>query len=186
MAEPASTRITLTVSSEVYSFLLFCGLTLAAILLFRAEYEVFLVIVVLDGLGTLVGVDALVSVDRSAFFFFALIFSVAVADYSLLYLFLEAALFIAALDFSFLLRTTRDTEVDPSVYRRRLASYAYTIMPAFVLSYSLAFAYSFLSGAATVDPLALVAVCSTLALYAIYAVSRYLSPRTAGGKTGAG
>ena len=86
---------------------------------------------------------------------------------------------IAALDVSFLLRRLHGTVVDASVVRGRLASYAYTLVPALLLSYSLTLLYSSLTGPSPPEPLALLAVSSTGALFSIYAVSRYLSPRKA-------
>jgi hypothetical protein len=138
---------------------------------------IFLVILEVDGLATLANSDLVVSVDRSTFFLALLILSVAQGSHDLFFLFLEVVLVITALDFSFLLRRIRGTIVDPSVLKSRLESYAYTVVPAFLLSYFLTLLYSFISGVSLPDPLALLAVSSTGALFAIYAVSRYLSSR---------
>jgi hypothetical protein len=167
----------LSVSSEAYSFLLFCSLTLSAVILFPGYLVIFLVIVEVDGLATLASSDIVVSVDRSTFFLAFLALSVSQGSHGLFFLFLEVVLAIAALDFSFLLRRIRGTVVDSSVLKNRLGSYAYTAVPAFLLSYSLTLLYSFISGVPLPDPLALLAVSSTAALFAIYVVSRFLSSR---------
>jgi hypothetical protein len=169
----------LSVSFEVYSFVLFCALVLSAAALFSSYYLIFLVIVEVDGLATLANSDLIVSADRSTFLLLLLVLSVARSSYDLFFLFLEVVLVIAALDFSFLLRRVRGTVVDSSVLTGRLESYAYTAVPAFLLSYFLTFLYSFISGVSLPDPLALLAVSSTAALFGIYAVSRYLSSRIA-------
>jgi hypothetical protein len=168
----------LVVASEASSFLLFCVLSLAAVALFSGYYVIFVIIVAVDGLATLANSDSVVSVDRSTFFLALLVLSVAQGSHDLLFLFLEIVLVIAALDFSFLLRRLGGTVVDASVIMSRLESYAYTLVPAFLLSYSLTFLYSFISGISFPEPLVLLAVSSTAALFAIYAVSRYLSPHT--------
>ena len=116
-------------------------------------------------------------VDRSTFFLLLLILSVAQGPRDLLFLFLEVALVVAALDFSFLLRRVRGTVVDPAVLTNRLRSYAYTVLPAFLLSYALTFISSLVSGVALPDPLLLLAASATAALFVIYVVSRFLSSR---------
>jgi hypothetical protein len=165
----------LEVSFEAYSFLLFCALSLSAIALFSGFYLLFVIIVTVDGLATLTNSDSVVSADRSIFFLALLILSVVRGSYNLFFLFLEIILVIAALDISFLLRRLQGTVVDVSVIRGRLESYAYTLVPAFLLSYSLTYLYSFISGFSSPEPLVLLAVSSAAALFAIYAVSRYLS-----------
>jgi hypothetical protein len=169
----------LVASPEAYSFLLFSLLCLSAVALFSGLYLVFVFMVAVDALGTLVNSDAVVSADRSALFLLLIVLSVAQGSHDLFLLFLEVVLVIAALDFSFLLRKLRGTVVDASVIGSRLKSYAYTLLPAFALSYSLTFLYSFISGVPLPEPVALLAVSSAAALFAIYWISRYLRPRTA-------
>jgi hypothetical protein len=96
----------------------------------------------------------------------------------ILFLFLETVLVIAALDFSFLLRKLRGTVVDRSVFRGRLESYAFTLVPAFLLSYSLVYVYSFASGVSAATPLVLLALTSTGAMLVIYSTIRFVSSRT--------
>jgi hypothetical protein len=169
----------LTVSPEAYSFLLFCALAVSAIALFPDIYLLFVAIVAVDGIATLVDSDSIVSVDRAALFLVLVVLSVAVGPHDLLSLFLRMILAIAALDMSFLLRRLRGTVIDASVIERRLGSYAYTLVPAFLLSYLLTYLYSSLSGLSPPEPVALLAVSSTSALLIIYVVSRYLTSHTA-------
>jgi len=165
------------VSSESYSFLLFCVLAISAVALFAGYYAVFLVLILVDGLATLSNSDLMVSIDRSTFFLVLVFLSVAGDSHDLFFLFLEIVLAITALDFSFLLRKIRGTSVEPSVITNRLQSYAYTSVPAFLLSYLLTFLYSSVSGISLPFPLALLAASSTAALFAIYAVSGRFSSR---------
>jgi len=170
----------LAVSPEAISFLLFCALSLSASALFSADYPIFLVILTADGLATLANSDRTVDIDRSTFFMAIIVLSVAQGQSNVFFLFLEVTMVVAALDFSLLLRRLRGTVVDPSVLRHRLRSYAYTVIPAFLLSYSATFLSSFVSDVALPDPLLLLAASSTAALFVIYLVSRLLSSRDLG------
>lgn len=164
----------LSLSLETCSFILFAALSAVAIAIFRDIYWVFLLLLVVDGVATLLKSDATVSTDRSLFFIALVLASVATA-YSIFLLFLEVVLVIGALDVSFLLRTLEGTAVEPSVISRRLESYAYTLLPAFLVSSSLAYIYSSLTGLLPQQPLALLAAASTLALVMIFSISRFLS-----------
>ncbi len=164
-------------SPEMISFVIFTLLSLFAGTLLPGFYLVFLFILEVDGLATLANSDVLVSIDRSVYFLALLILSVGEPSVNLLSLFLEIVLVIAALDFSFLLRRLRNTRFDSTVLTGRLESYGYTALPALLVSYSLTTVYSVLSGGSVPDPLAFLVVSSTTALFAIYAVSRYLSSR---------
>ncbi len=163
---------------ESYSFLLFCVLGFSAVALFPGYYAVFLTLMLVDGLATLSNGDLMVAIDRSTFFLVLLFLSVALGSHDLFFIFLEVVLVVTALDFSFLLRRIRGTVVESSVLTNRLQSYAYTSVPAFLLSYSLTFLYSSVSGISLPYPLAVLAASSTAALFAIYAVSRRFSSRS--------
>ncbi|MGD0636862.1 MAG: hypothetical protein ABSA72_02335 [Nitrososphaerales archaeon] len=171
----------LAVSPETYSFLLFCALSLSAVAIFPDYYVLFLVILTIDGIATLANSDTTVEVARSAYFLALLIPSVAQGRPNLLLLFLEVALVLTALDFSFLLRRIRGTVVDPSVLRNRIRSYGYTVVPTFLLSYALTYFSSFISDFALPDPILLLAASATAALFVIYVVTRLLSSRSASG-----
>ena len=162
-------------SPELISFVLFALLALIAGALLPGFYVVFLVLLEADGLATLANIDALVSADRSVYFLAFLILSVAEPTVNLLSFFLEIVLLVVALDFSFLLRRLRNTTFDLPVITGRLESYGYTAAPALLVSYSLTTLYSVASGGSVPDPLVLLVVSSTTAVFAIYAVSRYLS-----------
>lgn len=164
---------------EVLSFLLFCALSLSAIALFPGSYLFFIGLVAADGFATLANGDTAVAVVRSAFFLALLDLSVLAGPHSILFIFLVMILAIAVLDVSFLLRRLRGTLVDASVITGRLRSYAYTLLPAFLLSYVLTYAYSLALGFVSAEPVVLLAVSSTVALLVVYAVSRHLSPRVA-------
>jgi hypothetical protein len=168
-----------TVSPEAYSFLLFCALSLSAMALFPEVYLLFVAIVAVDGIATLVDSDSVVSVDRATLFLVLVVVSVAEGPHDLPSLFLRTILAIAALDISFLLRKLRGTVIDASVIGRRLGSYAYTLIPAFLFSYVLTYLYSAVSDLSSPEPVALLAVSSTSALLVIYVVSRYLTSHAA-------
>lgn len=165
----------LFLTAEAYSFLIFVCLTAIAISAFYAEYPIFLLILVLDAVATIANSDALAAADRSVYFLTLVLLSVTLGPYSLPILFLEVLLVIAALDFSFLLRKMRGTVVDAAPLLKRLESYAYTILPAFLASYLLTFLYYPVAGASETDPLPVLAISSAVALLAIYSVSRHLS-----------
>jgi hypothetical protein len=169
----------LVTSPETYSFLLFCALSLSAVAIFPGYYVLFLVILTIDGIATLANSDTIVEIARSTYFLALLIPSVAQGTPNLFFLFLEVALVLTALDFSFLLRRIRGTVFDSSVLRKRFRSYGHTVVPAFLLSYTLTFLSSFVSDVALPDPILLLAASATAALFVIYVVSRLLSSRTA-------
>jgi hypothetical protein len=161
-----------------YSFLLFCALALAAIVLFPEYYPFFVALVMVDGLATLMKSEFVVCVDRSLLFITLIVASVAIGSYGLFFIFLEVLLMIAALDVSFLLRRLQGSVVDLSVVKARLRSYLFTLVPAFLLSYSLTYLYSSISVSSSQEALVLLAVSCPAALLSVYGLLRFLSNST--------
>lgn len=177
MASRGSSRMTgLAASTEPLSFLLFCGLSLVGALIFPAYYVVFLIVVVVDGTASIAGSDLVVALDRSAYFMTVIILAVAASRSDILLLFAGVLFLLVSLDFSFLLRGMRNTQVDIAVVKRRVESYAETAVPAFLVSYLLTLLYSFFFTAAMAlpDPLELLAISTTVALLIVYIVARFL------------
>ena len=96
----------------------------------------------MDALGTLAAIDFLVSADRAFFFLAALLLTLLTFPLNIISLSLEVLGLVAALDFSFLLRKVDGTGVGGSVLTNRLKSYAYTMIPAFLLTYLLLYFYA--------------------------------------------
>jgi hypothetical protein len=82
---------------------------------------------------------------------------------------------IAVLDFSFVLRKVDGTSVDWGVFARRLRSYAYTVLPAFLLTYLLLFVYSQNLGFSLVDAAIVLGLASVGTLVIVYAVVRFIA-----------
>jgi hypothetical protein len=105
-------------------------------------WPLFAFVFVLDALGTLSAIDLIVSFDRAFFFLVALLLTLLAFPLNIFSLSLEVLGLVAALDFSFLLRKVDGTDVDRSVLTNRLKSYAYTVVPAFLLTYLFLYFYS--------------------------------------------
>ena len=159
--------------------MLFFALSISAIALFPGYYVPFVVLLYVDGIATLVNFEIAVSADRSVFFLALLALTVFTGSHGLLFLFLETLVVIAALDVSFLLRGLAGTLVEASVIGSRLRSYLYTLVPAFLFSYLAVYAYTFAADFSSAEPVVLLIASSSAALVAVYAISRYLSPRAA-------
>ena len=116
----------------------------------------FPVILTIDGLATLANSDSTVDIDRSTFFLALLVLSVAQGPGNLFFLFLEVALVVAALDFSFLLRRSRHCRrpVRSQEQAPVLCIHSHPSVPALIL---LTFLSSFVSEVALPDPVILLA-----------------------------
>lgn len=127
----------------LYSFLLFCFLcVVAAVVLFDNYYWwLFVALAIVDGVAIFLGAGAMVSIDRAFFFLAVISLSVLRGPLNVFALATEILLLIAALDFSLFLGRLDGTRVDVSVMINRLRTYAYTVLPAFLLTYAL---YSYL------------------------------------------
>lgn len=128
----------------------------------------------MDALGTLAAIDLIISADRAFFFLVVLLLTLLTFPLNLFSLSLEVLGLVAALDFSFLLRKVDGTGVDRSVLTNRLRSYAYTMVPTFLLTYLLLYFYE-------VNPLftpleaALALGLGTVGIFvSVYAVIRFL------------
>jgi hypothetical protein len=174
----ASGQRTIDGSFETYSFILFGAISLCAMALFQGYYLLFVFLLAVDGLATVAKLGWAVAIDRVAFFASLLVVSLTVGGYSIFSLFAEVILVVTCLDMSFFLRRVGRTIVEDTVIRHRVTSYAYTMLPAFLLSYSLAFLYSLVSTFPSSEAVFFLAVSSAVGLSAIYALSRYLSTRS--------
>jgi hypothetical protein len=170
---------------EVCSFIVFCILCAVAMAAFASYYLLFVGLIVIDGSATFFSSDSVISVDRSILFF-GLIILTALSTPDLLLLAFETLALFAVLDMSFLLRRVADTRVETSVLTRRLQSYAYTIVPAFLLTYALISFFSALP-ADIVPPssaLFVLSASSAGAFLTVWLVARYLSSLARGDKPG--
>lgn len=127
---------------NLVSFVLFTLLCVGASVVL-GFWPLFAFLVVLDMLGILSSVDLLVSVDRGFFFIIALFLILLKFPLNIFSLSIEVLGLVALLDFSYLLRKVDGTGVDFSVLVKRVKSYAYTMLPAFLLTYILLYLYSF-------------------------------------------
>ena len=81
---------------------------------------------------------------------------------------------VAALDFSFLLRKVDGTSVDLSVLAKRLKSYAYTVLPAFFVTYLFLYVYSQNLQFSASEAVVVFGLASVGALIVVYAVVHFL------------
>jgi hypothetical protein len=84
------------------------------------------------------------------------------------------------LDMSFFLRRLADTRIETSVLKRRLQSYAYTVVPAFLVTYILISLFSVLPTDIVPPSSALfvLSASSAGAFVTVWLVTRYLSSLT--------
>lgn len=166
---------------DVCSFLLFLSMNLFAVALFTNIYWFFLLLILVDGLATLYGMNLVVSLERSAFAFLLVLLSATVLSFNVVYLVLEMLSLVALLDFSFLLRRLSDTKFESIILKRRLSSYVDTLLPSFFLSYAVLYLYSFIpTSQSFADPI--FAISSVGAIFVILVVVRSLSPTFFGRK----
>lgn len=162
---------------KLFSFLAFLSLnvTAAAVLSSSSAFLwLFGVLVAMDGLGTLMLPDSVVSADRAFFFFTVTIVSIVENSSNIFLLTLIVLGLVAALDFTLLLRKLDGTRVHPTVLANRLRSYARTILPAFLLTYLFLYLYSLNPQLSTLEALVVFGLTMAGALITIYFVARYL------------
>jgi hypothetical protein len=161
---------------EVCSFVVFCVLCLVGMAAFAAYYLLFVGLLVLDGAATFWSIDTVVSIDRSILFF-GLIILTALWIPNILLLTFEILALFAILDMSLFLRRLADTRIETSVLKRRLQSYTYTMVPAFLLSYVLISLFSIVPVDIVPQSSALfvLAASSVGAFVTVWLVTRYLS-----------
>jgi len=97
---------------------------------------------ILDGYLTYFRADGLISFERVAFGFFAILLTVGVAGFGILSLMVEIILVIALLDFSLLLRRVRHSDEHVRIVMIRLRSYLVSLVPALVFSFAMVYLYS--------------------------------------------
>ncbi|MDG6921968.1 MAG: hypothetical protein JRN67_01590 [Nitrososphaerota archaeon] len=158
---------------NLFSFSLFSLLCLGTTIEL-GRWPLFAVLFVLDALGTLAAIDLVISADRAFFFLVTLLLTLLTFPLNIFSLSLEVLSLVAALDFSFLLRKVDGTGVEVSVITNRLKSYAYTMFPAFLLTYLFLYFYS-VNPQFTLLEAALALGLGTVGIFvSVYAIIRFL------------
>jgi hypothetical protein len=128
---------------RVFSFMIFSSICITAAAFLPDNYWwLFGVLIVIDGLGTLARTDSVVSIDRAVLFLTVVLLTMIRNPFNLFFLTLQILALFTTLDFSLLLSKVDGTKVDANVLTSRLKSYAYIVLPAFLLSYLLLYADS--------------------------------------------
>jgi hypothetical protein len=159
---------------NLFSFLLFSSLCVLAAAFLPGYWLLFGALIAMDGLGTLVPADFFVSADRAIFFLAFVVLAMLKNPSGIFILTIEILGVIAALDFSFLLRKVDGTSVDRDVLARRLKSYAYTVLPAFFVTYLFLYVYSQNIQFNASEAVVAFGLASVGALIVVYAIVRFL------------
>lgn len=158
---------------SVFSLGLFVFLCVGAVAEL-GRWPLFAFLLVLDVLGTLAAIDFIVSIDRTLFFLVTLLLTLFTFPLNIFLLSLEVLGLVASLDFSFLLRRVDGTGVDKSVLIGRLKSYAYTIIPAFLLTYLFLYLYSVNPQFTLLEATLALGLGSVGVFVSVYAMIRFL------------
>lgn len=152
---------------ELWSVLVFAALILGGIVLQSSFAYLYLALLILDLMGTVFDLGALVSIDRSAFAVFFILFGAFAEGFSGFETVLSVIAIIVLLDFSFLLSRIQDTHIlASSSLVKRLRAYVPTAGSAILVSYLFIFLYSEVSFALPYAILVFgVAMVSTLLLF---------------------
>jgi hypothetical protein len=160
---------------KLFSFLSFFSLCVVAAAFSSGSYLwLFGALVLVDGLGTVMQTDSIVSADRAILFLAITILAITKNPSNVFLLTLEILGLIAALDFSFLLRKLDGTGVDVGVIANRLKSYTRTILPAFLLTYLFLYVYSLNLQFNAFEAVVALGLASVGVLITIYAIVRFL------------
>lgn len=131
-------------------------------------WYLFLTLVATDALGTLASNNTVVAADRALYFLGAVTTEIVEHPAGVFQSTIVILGLIAALDFSLLLRKLDATSVDLGILTVRLKSYALTILPAFLLTYVLLYAYSLNLGFSPADAAIVLGLTSVGVLVIIY------------------
>ncbi|MHB1907387.1 MAG: hypothetical protein ACYCQJ_00795 [Nitrososphaerales archaeon] len=126
---------------ELLSFGIFATLSVVALIFEKDFFEFYALLLITDGVATLLDSSLIVSVDRTLFLFMFIVLGSLSGDFGSLDLVVVTLTFLTLVDLSFLLRRIEDTKVVGDVFQKRLAAYCYTIIPAFLLTYIVVFLY---------------------------------------------
>ena len=137
-------------------------------------WYLFGVIVVIDLLGMLASVDTVIATDRAAFFLVIVVAEIAENPSNIFLLTLVILGLIGVLDSSFFLRKVDGSGVDRDPVVKRLKSYAYTLLPAFLLTYLMLFVYSQSLGFSLVDAAIVLGLTSAGTLIIVYLGVRFM------------
>lgn len=163
---------------SLFSLLLFSSLCLVSALFLASNnywwWPLFGVLVGMDLIGMLASVGSVVAIDRSVLFLTVVITEIAENPSDVFLLTLLILGLVVVLDFSFFLRRVDGTNLDRNVFARRLKSYAYTVLPAALLTYLLLFVYSQYLGFSLTDAVVVLGLSSVGTLIIVYAVVRFL------------
>lgn len=160
---------------SLLSLLLFSSLCLvSAAFLMSSYWWLFGLLVTVDVLGMLTSAEIVVSADRALFFVAVAITAIVMNPSNVFLTMIEILGLIAVLDFSFLLRKVDGTGVDRSVFAKRLKSYTYTVLPAFLLTYLLLILYSQNLTFSVIEAAIVLGLASAGTLIIVYTVVRYM------------
>jgi hypothetical protein len=131
---------------ELLSFVLFGAMSLGALVLQTHFVYLYLSLFILDFLGTLFDLGAMLSIDRSAFAAFFVLLGTFAEHYTTFESVLSVIVIIVLLDWSFLLRKIQDTHIlGTSFLVKRLRAYVATAGSTILMSYFFVFVYSEIS-----------------------------------------
>jgi len=121
---------------EVISFVLTAAVMLSSSFFFPAYYWLFIFLTLIDGTATSLRSQRILSLDRIFFGLIVLVLGSFVLGFDILGMILETALVIVILDFLFLVRKmwTHSRSDFRTIVLQRFRSYAFTLIPAVLLS----------------------------------------------------
>ena len=162
---------------SLFSLFLFSSLCLVSASFLASNsywWWLFGFLVAMDLIGMLASAGTVVAADRALLFLTVVIAEIVENPSNVFLLTLVILGLIVALDFSFFLRKIDGTNTDASVVVMRLKSYAYTVIPAFLLTYLLLFVYSQYLGFSLTEAVVVLGLTSVGTLIIVYAVSRFM------------
>ena len=162
---------------SLFSLLLFSSLCLVSASLLASNsywWGLFGFLVVMDLIGMLASAGTVVATDRALLFLTVVIAEIVANPSNVFLLTLVILGLIVALDFSFFLRKIDGTNTDASVFAMRLKSYAYTVLPASLLTYLLLFVYSQNLGFSLTEAVVVLGLASVGTLIIVYLVVRFM------------
>lgn len=139
-----------------------------------ASRWVFAALIVIDAFGTLTKNNTIVDIDRGLFFFAAVVVTIVSISFNLLVVTAELLGLFVALDFSFLLDRVDGTAVDRRILATRIKSYAYTALPAFLVTFLLLYLYPQNLQFSDLESAIALGLASVGVLIIVYSVVRYL------------
>lgn len=160
---------------ELSSFALYSLMCIGGIVLLSYVFWLFILLMVVDAIGTVFSNRIITSADRAFFFFAFVILSSFAGQFNIFLLVTEILILITGLDFSFLLASLGGTSADLSVLTSRVKSYAFTVIPAALLTYAmLVYGYTANFQFSAFQALVAFGLASVGAVIAVYAIASYV------------